>query len=102
MLSSSESCSRKHHARLALEAMYEHQLDEFRQWLLFQLEWPLLAKRRFSHKISHMAMMTNQGIWSPGNSDSIRKSRNSDDESGPALSETVKEASNKLCKVIEA
>ena len=83
--------------------MYEHQLDEFRQWLLVQLEWLLPAKKRFNHKISHMAMMTNQGEWSPCN-DSKRKSRNSDNESGPpyALSETVKEASKKLCKVIEA
>ena len=48
-------------------------------------------------------MMTNQGEGSPW-TDSRRKSRNSDDESGPpyTLSETVKEASNKPCKVIEA
>ena len=49
-----------------------------------------------------MVMMTNQGEWSPL-SNSPRKAGNSDDESGTpyALSETVKEASNKLYKVIE-
>ena len=46
--------------------------------------------------------MTNQGEWSPL-SNSPRKARNSDDKSGPqyAVSETVKEASNKSYKVIE-
>ena len=40
--------------------------------------------------------MTNQGEWSPL-SNSPRKARDSDDKSGPpyAVSETVKEASNK-------
>jgi hypothetical protein len=52
-----------------------------------------------------MVMTTNQGEWSPfSNSPGPRKARNSDDKSGPpyAVSEPVKEASNKPYEVIDA
>ena len=56
----------KHHVHPALEAMYEHQLDGFRQWLLVQSEWTLRAKKKLG-KISiwHWRLTKENGTHKP-------------------------------------